>query len=74
LRDERVDHFPFSNFLRSSKISLGKYGSFKSEELVGKPYGHTYEVVEDGKLAPVQVTLNEIGAFSLFSPCFQPLS
>ncbi|BGP23270.1 eukaryotic translation initiation factor 3 62 kDa subunit [Rhodotorula toruloides] len=41
-------------------ISLGKYGSFKGHELVGRPYGHTYEISEDGKLSTVQVTLHEI--------------
>ncbi|GAA5855973.1 hypothetical protein JCM8547_000436 [Rhodosporidiobolus lusitaniae] len=44
----------------TGKISLGKLGNFKAEELVGKPYGHTYEVVEGGKLITVQATLNEI--------------
>ncbi|BGO90082.1 hypothetical protein NBRC10512_004020 [Rhodotorula toruloides] len=41
-------------------ISLGKYGSFKGHELVGRAYGHTYEISEEGKLSTVQVTLNEI--------------
>lgn len=45
-------------------ISLGKYGSFKGHELVGRAYGHTYEISEEGKLSTVQVTLNEIGAFA----------
>ncbi|BGP14425.1 tRNA (adenine(58)-N(1))-methyltransferase non-catalytic subunit trm6 [Rhodosporidiobolus nylandii] len=44
----------------TGNISLGKYGSFKAKELVGRPYGHTYEVTEDGKLEVVKVTLKEI--------------
>ncbi|GAA6028044.1 hypothetical protein JCM8097_001845 [Rhodosporidiobolus ruineniae] len=45
---------------QNGNISLGKYGSFKAKELVGRPYGHTYEVGENGKLSVVKVTLNEI--------------
>ena len=48
-----------------SKISLGKYGTFIGKELVGRPYGHTYEVRDDGSLSRVKVTLNEIGAASI---------
>lgn len=46
-------------------VGLGKYGTFKGRELIGRPYGHTYEIGEDGKLSVLQATLNEIGA-----PCF----
>lgn len=46
-------------------ISLGKYGNFKGRELVGRSYGHTYEISEDGTLSTVQATLNEIGARAL---------
>ncbi|GAA5858279.1 hypothetical protein JCM1840_001127 [Sporobolomyces johnsonii] len=41
-------------------IGLGKYGSFKAKELVGRPYGQTYEIHDGGKLAVVKATLNEI--------------
>ncbi|GAA5921494.1 hypothetical protein JCM3775_003074 [Rhodotorula graminis] len=44
----------------ASKISLGKYGTFTGGELVGKAYGHTYEVRDGGKLQQLRVTLNEI--------------
>ncbi|CEQ42239.1 SPOSA6832_04030, partial [Sporobolomyces salmonicolor] len=42
-------------------IGLGKYGTFKAKELVGRPYGQTYEIQEGGRLAVVKATLNEIG-------------
>ncbi|GAA5998371.1 tRNA 1-methyladenosine methyltransferase subunit GCD10 [Rhodotorula paludigena] len=41
-------------------VGLGKYGTFKGRELIGRPYGHTYEIGEDGKLSVLQATLNEI--------------
>ncbi|KPV76565.1 uncharacterized protein RHOBADRAFT_13002 [Rhodotorula graminis WP1] len=44
----------------ASCISLGKYGTFTGGELVGKAYGHTYEVRDGGKLQQLRVTLNEI--------------
>ncbi|BGP38423.1 tRNA (adenine(58)-N(1))-methyltransferase non-catalytic subunit trm6 [Rhodotorula kratochvilovae] len=44
----------------SAKVSLGKYGTFLGKELVGRPYGHTYEVADNGSLERVKVTLNEI--------------
>ncbi|GAA5891358.1 hypothetical protein JCM6882_004670 [Rhodosporidiobolus microsporus] len=45
---------------QNGTISLGKYGSFKAKELIGRPYGHTYEIEEDGSLSVVKATLNEI--------------
>ncbi|PVU87633.1 hypothetical protein BB561_006247 [Smittium simulii] len=33
-------------------ISLGKFGSFKSEKLVGKTYGRWYEITQTGELEP----------------------
>lgn len=47
---------------KTSNVSLGKYGTFKTKDLVDKPYGHTYEIV-DGGLQVMQATLNEIGEF-----------
>ncbi|GAA5835051.1 hypothetical protein JCM9279_007183 [Rhodotorula babjevae] len=44
----------------ASKISLGKYGTFVGSELVGRAYGHTYEVGDGGSLEQLRVTLNEI--------------
>lgn len=43
----------------SGNINLGKYGSFKGKDLIGKPYGDTYEI-KDGDLFVVQSTLTEI--------------
>ncbi|GAA96840.1 uncharacterized protein L969DRAFT_94895 [Mixia osmundae IAM 14324] len=42
-------------------INLGKYGQFKSDDLIGRPYGFTYEITHGGSLTVVQhVTLSEI--------------
>ncbi|PPR01928.1 hypothetical protein CVT24_001267 [Panaeolus cyanescens] len=46
---------------KNSTVSLGKYGSFHSDELVGQPYGLTYEI--DGKKKLTQLpprTLDEV--------------
>ncbi|GAA5929626.1 tRNA 1-methyladenosine methyltransferase subunit GCD10 [Sporobolomyces koalae] len=44
----------------NGSISLGRYGTFKAQELVGKVYGQTYEILDGGKLHAVNTTLNEI--------------
>lgn len=41
-------------------VSLGKFGNFHARELLGRPYGETYEI-KDMSLMLVQATLNEIG-------------
>ncbi|KAJ2155887.1 tRNA (adenine(58)-N(1))-methyltransferase non-catalytic subunit trm6 [Coemansia sp. RSA 552] len=33
-------------------VSLGKFGSFKADELVGKAFGHTYEIQKGGSICP----------------------
>ncbi|KAK4058446.1 tRNA (adenine(58)-N(1))-methyltransferase non-catalytic subunit trm6 [Microbotryomycetes sp. JL221] len=43
-----------------TSISLGKFGSFKGRQLIGKPYGHTFEITHDGNLKVLESTLNEI--------------
>lgn len=42
-----------------STVSLGKYGSFKTDKLIGQPYGHTYEIVGE-ELRIVRATIAEI--------------
>ncbi|KAJ2007232.1 tRNA (adenine(58)-N(1))-methyltransferase non-catalytic subunit trm6 [Coemansia thaxteri] len=32
-------------------VSLGKFGSFKASELIGKAFGHTYEIEKGGSIA-----------------------
>ncbi|GAA6000204.1 hypothetical protein JCM10207_007904 [Rhodosporidiobolus poonsookiae] len=49
-----------SKISQNGNVSLGKHGNFKAKELIGKPYGHTYELGSDGKLSTVQATLKEI--------------
>ncbi|GAA5913948.1 tRNA 1-methyladenosine methyltransferase subunit GCD10 [Sporobolomyces salmoneus] len=44
----------------NNTLSLGKLGSFKAKELVGRVYGQTYEILEGGQLEAVKATLNEI--------------
>lgn len=42
-------------------ISLGKYGSFKGNLLVGHPYGHTYEIdPATASIHPIEVALNDV--------------
>ena len=44
-----------------SVISLGKFGSFPSSELIGQPFGHTYEIVDGGLRAILPFSLNDPG-------------
>lgn len=50
-------------------VGLGKYGSFQAKDLIGKPYGETYEITTTGGLIRVEATLTEIG--SSFHPLCQ---
>ncbi|BFZ61276.1 tRNA (adenine(58)-N(1))-methyltransferase non-catalytic subunit trm6 [Saitoella coloradoensis] len=34
-------------------ISLGKFGSFKSDDIIGSPYGLTYEIHENKTIVPI---------------------
>lgn len=44
-----------------STINLGKYGSFHANDLVGEPYGLTYDIVERQlKVVPPR-TIQEVG-------------
>ncbi|KAJ1819022.1 tRNA (adenine(58)-N(1))-methyltransferase non-catalytic subunit trm6 [Coemansia sp. S610] len=36
----------------SKMVSLGKFGSFNASELIGKPFGHTYEIEKGGTIVP----------------------
>ncbi|KAJ2895792.1 tRNA (adenine(58)-N(1))-methyltransferase non-catalytic subunit trm6 [Coemansia aciculifera] len=33
-------------------VSLGKFGTFKASELIGKTFGHTYEIEKGGSIVP----------------------
>ncbi|PVV05146.1 hypothetical protein BB560_000342 [Smittium megazygosporum] len=35
---------------KNSTISLGKFGSFNSDKLIGKPFGYWYEILKSGEL------------------------
>lgn len=39
--------------LTFSEVSLGKFGTFNSNNLIGKPYGISYEIIKDGDIRPV---------------------
>ncbi|PLW56532.1 hypothetical protein PCANC_01524 [Puccinia coronata f. sp. avenae] len=39
------------NLAADSSISLGKFGKFNTNELLNLPFGLTFEILEDGKLA-----------------------
>lgn len=49
------------NGANNNTLTLGKLGSFKASELVGKVYGQTYEILDGGALEAVKTTLSEIG-------------
>ncbi|KAJ2721720.1 tRNA (adenine(58)-N(1))-methyltransferase non-catalytic subunit trm6 [Coemansia sp. Benny D115] len=36
----------------NTTISLGKFGSFKANELIGTTFGHTYEITKGGSIQP----------------------
>lgn len=43
-------------------VGLGKFGSFKADDVIGQPFGFTYEINEDGSLGIVlNKTLAELG-------------
>lgn len=46
---------PFRN------VSLGKFGSFRSDELVGQPYGLTYTIVEKSLEVVPPRPIQEVG-------------
>ena len=35
---------------KGSTISIGKFGSFEADHIIGKPFGPTYEIKPDGSL------------------------
>ncbi|OLL25858.1 tRNA (adenine(58)-N(1))-methyltransferase non-catalytic subunit TRM6 [Neolecta irregularis DAH-3] len=37
-----------------STVNLGKFGVFHADDIIGKPYGHTYEICADKKLKIVR--------------------
>jgi len=40
-------------------ISIGKFGTFKADEIIGRPFGHTYEILADGSLKIMQQAVAE---------------
>lgn len=44
-----------------STANLGKFGSFYANELIGQPFGRTYEIVEKRLKAVPPRTLQEVG-------------
>ncbi|OBZ84806.1 tRNA (adenine(58)-N(1))-methyltransferase non-catalytic subunit TRM6 [Choanephora cucurbitarum] len=43
------------NLKPNTNISLGKFGTFKSDQLIGKPWGLSYEIVgKKGEIRPVE--------------------
>lgn len=63
----------FNSLLQIAKfelrtVTIGKFGSFHGNELIGQPYGLTYEIAEKKlKYLPPQ-TLEEIGTRDPRSP------
>lgn len=50
------ENFRTIKLQKGSNINLGKFGSFQVNEILGKPFGFTYEIIEDGR---VQIVSNE---------------
>ena len=40
-------------------ISIGKFGTFKADEIIGRPFGLTYEILADGSLKIMQQAVAE---------------
>lgn len=49
------------NFFLSRNISLGKYGTFSSDSLLGHPYGLSYEIIGKALEVIAQKTLDDAG-------------
>jgi tRNA (adenine-N(1)-)-methyltransferase non-catalytic subunit len=49
-----------TKIIKDAAINLGKYGTFKAIDLIGKPFGETYEI-KAGEIFLVKATLQEIG-------------
>jgi len=45
----------------SRTVAIGKFGSFHANELIGQPYGLTYEIVEKKLKHLPPRTLEEVG-------------
>jgi len=54
--NSRTDH---NGFFRT--ISFGKFGAFEANELIGQPYGLTYEIHDKKLKAMLPKTMDEVG-------------
>jgi hypothetical protein len=63
-----IRHIRIDEKLGERSVNLGKFGSFRVKELVGHPFGLTYEIQKDKSLVilPPQ-RLEELGKFLFFS-------
>jgi hypothetical protein len=53
----------FPQILIVSSISLGKFGSFLTNELIGKPFGPSWEIQPDKTLKPLDRTPQDDGDY-----------
>jgi tRNA (adenine-N(1)-)-methyltransferase non-catalytic subunit len=47
------ENFRIIKLLKDSTVNLGKFGSFNVNEILGRPFGFTYEIIDDGKVRSV---------------------
>ena len=68
----RVSIFPahfFETLLSAARstISIGKYGTFQTDHLIGQPYYHTYEILDRADAEP-KTALRVVRAAELYAP------
>ena len=62
-----VARFLTNSYVLFSTINLGKAGNFHTDELIGQPYGLTYEILDNKLHALAPRTLEEVGECFLFN-------
>ena len=43
-----------------TEVSIGKFGTFRANDIIGRPFGPTYEVLPDGKIAIMSQEVAEV--------------
>ena len=70
-KDSYVNLLPRSTYILPPvrNVGLGKFGSFRSDELVGQPYGLTYTIVEKSLKVVAPRPIQEVGMQASFYEC-----
>lgn len=43
------ENFRIVKLIKGTSVNLGKFGTFQVSAILGHPFGHTYEILDDGK-------------------------